>query len=412
MREKEAGRLLLRVWALILALALGPGALASVYVVNAGGVAALVDGGGAPLLEGELGAAFEVRPGALYAAGEPGAYDLYDAAGTRLFGPFEMIEDMGGPLVFRRGGLYGAVDGAGELMLLPEWTQLTWGGGFLALEGNPLDEQPDEVLSLSDDGEARPTGITTESGLAPFHGGLMVFRAPDGRYGALNGAGEAVIPAEWAFIADFVDGAAIVSDGAMYGLIGPEGQVLAATAYVWLQRGERGLFGLREDGALDLLAPDGRVTATIDDLDGPVSVAGQCVAAGGTLYGPDGAAVYSGSGEALFFPGLDGQTVVSDGPWGSACEQLLNPDGRPVSEKYPRILPLAAERYAFITFGDDFADPRCGLLDAAGHERLPPDYREILPTGKDRLVLLTDEAVLFADMDGNVLRRWERVEHE
>lgn len=394
-----------RVLALVLALGLCSGALASgLYAVNAGGVAALVDADGASVLEGDFQTVFEVRPGALYAAGAPGAYELYDAAGSRLFGPFEMIDDMGGALIFRRGGLYGAVDEAGAMLVEPEWTQLTWGGGFLALQGNPLDEQPDEVLALAEGG-ASPTGIYTESGLAPFFEGRMVYRAADGRYGCLDGAGNAAIPAEWGCIGDFQDGAAIVSDGAMYGLIGADGGPLTPVGYVWLQRGADALFGLREDGVLEALSPDGSALCRIDAGGGAVSVAGDHAAVGGTLYDLTGAAVFAGSGDALYFPGLDGQVILSDGPWGSACETLLDPDGRAASKKYQRILPLTAGRYAFMTFEADMSDVRCGLLDAAGRELSPAVYNEIIPLGQDRLALVSDGAVVFADIDGREIKR-------
>ena len=93
----------LLVWA---ALAEGP------LCVCTPGVTALTDAAGVELIEnGAFEALFTVREGALYAAGRPGDYRLYDALGNAVGDErFAMIHDEGGSLVFRRGGLYGAMD--------------------------------------------------------------------------------------------------------------------------------------------------------------------------------------------------------------------------------------------------------------------------------------------------------------
>lgn len=405
---------LARVLAAVLALLLCAGAQASErYVVNAGGVAALVDARGEALIGGaDVSAVFEVRRGALYAAGAAGDYGLYDADGGYLAGPFEMIDAMDGALIFRRGGLYGAMDDAGKILIAPEWTQLAaTGEGYLALNTSPLDEQPDEVLFLTPYGAATDTGVSVDGGLTPPSEGRMPFRAPDGRFGCLDAGGHPVVAAEWGWIGPFRDGAAIVSDGAVYGLIDRDGALIVPPKYLWLQRGDGLLAGLREDGALELLSPDGReVYGEIPAASGDVSLAGSWAAVrnadGVTLYDRRGAAVAT-LPEALIFPGLDGQVVVSEGAWGAACQYLMDPDGRLVGP-FQRILPLTAGRYAFAEFGEDYTRARFGLMDAGGTVLLEAEYREIAPAGEDRLVLVDDEAVYFADADGNVLRSWAR----
>ena len=110
-----------RLMAVLMLMLLTSASASERYVVNAGGVAALVDSAGAEILPaGRFEAIFEVRAGALYAAGSAGDYELYDAGGVRVAGPFEMIADMNGALIFRRGGLYGALDGAGTVQISPQ----------------------------------------------------------------------------------------------------------------------------------------------------------------------------------------------------------------------------------------------------------------------------------------------------
>ena len=118
---------------------------------------------------------------------------------------------------------------------------------------------------------------------------------------------------------------------------------------------------------------------------------------GCTLYGSNGAAIYTGPADILVFPGLDGQYIVSDGAWSEACQQLIGPDGSSASGRYQRILPLCAGRYAFQTFDDNYENIRCGLLTSDGAELLPAAYDDILPAGDDRLILVDGDEVVFAD---------------
>ena len=60
-----------------------------------------------------------------------------------------------------RGGLYGAMDAAGGVVLEPVWTQLASNGegGFLALDGDPLDERPDEIVAVECKDEAAAKAV-------------------------------------------------------------------------------------------------------------------------------------------------------------------------------------------------------------------------------------------------------------
>lgn len=390
---------------------------------------ALTDGQGNELLSGEgVEALFEVRAGALYAAGRKGAYRLYDGTG-HLLGKtvFGMIDDAGDALVYRQGGLYGAMDAAGSVLLRPRWTQLVWdgAGGWLALDGDPLDDLPDEVIHLDGSGAARRTGVATASGLAPVEGGRMPYMDGAGRWGAVNAFGEATVDAEWLGVGPFKSGVAIVSGPKGFGLIGADGGVLLEHEWEWMDRSDAMLAAMNGDG-VEVYAPDGsRCLFSIPGAWREAALAGDCLwvsdAAHSRLYGADGALLYEGAPGTTFAAGAGGQVIASDGAWGEACQWLIDPDGSAASGRFQQLLPLGEGRYAWLELDGieyysaeleaiqkswDYTNPRYGLMDGAGNVLLPAQYREIRALGPDRLLLITDEAATLADRDGVAIRTW------
>ena len=420
-----------RIAALVMALMLLCGAQArSLYVVQAAGVAALVDADGREVIPaGLVEALFELERDALYAAGRPGAYSLYDADGARLNDSvYEMLEAQGDVVLFRQDGKYGAMDLAGNTVIPPEWTQLTYAGEgrFLALQGDLYDDQPDEMISLSAAGERLDTGADTACGLCPFSDDRMAFMQSDGQYGYVDALGRQVIPPQWRYGGEFMNGVAVVSDGAGMGLIDPEGQIVVAPQYTWISRGDGMIVARSDDGWVDVYAPDGHALRYTSDMPcDEAEVCGACPvlksADAARLFDTNGVCVLETARDALFYPGLAGQVIVSDGAWGEACQVLINPDGVAASGRYQRLLPLCGDAYAFLALTEtryeadaagvpqtawDYDSARFGLLGDDGTERLPAIYREILPAGDDRLVLVSDDAVMFADLQGHVLKQW------
>ncbi len=419
---------------LAVALALSGAARAEGPVcVCAGGVACLAGEGGETLLEG-FEDAFVVRQGALYAAGSRGDYRLYDAAGNALGDtPFAMIDDAQGCLIFRQGGLYGAMDDAGNVVLPARWTQLVPCGadGFLALDTDPLDETPDALLRLDADGEATPTGAQTLCALAPLESGRMVVRGANGRFGAVDGRGRQVIDAVWRGLSAFEGGFAVASGDGGVGLIDVNGVEVIPATYDWLARGD-GIVAALDGEGLDVYSADG--ASRLYRVEGErleVAVAGNCalVKDGETsrLYGADGATLGQFGPAFSCAPGLNGQLIAREGEWGEACAWVMNPDGSAASERYQHIVPLAGGRYAFgamkgIQYHSaeldrdktswDYDSLRFGLMDDAGAELLPAQYRQIRAAGEDRLLLVGDGAVALADMNGVALRVWVTAEGE
>ena len=412
---------------------IGGGAMGEALTcVRAPGVAALVDERGVERVEnGRYGDLFAVREGELYAAGSRGAYRLLDAEGTVLNdAPFAMIDDAGVALVFRRGALFGAMDGAGNETVPAEWTQLACDGlgGFLALDGDPTDDAPDGIVHISASGEATPTGVAVARGLSPVKAGRMPFVTADGLYGAVDAGGSIAIEPTWRYIGAFDGGLAKArGDGGM-GLIDADGHDVIAPVYDWLER-SGAMIAAGVGGRVDVYGVDGEWRYNIEAVDAEAALVGEYLA----MYAPDGSALYDAAGAVIaergagttFAPGVSGQIVATDGEWGEACQYLIDPDGSDASGPFQQLLPLCEGRYAFLQMAGveyyseelgrikkswDYAGARYGLADDRGNVVLPAEYREIIPAGADRLALVGDDGVTLVDPDGNIVRTWATVE--
>lgn len=397
--------------------------------VVAGAQAMLTDASGEVILSGDgIEDVFPVRAGVLYAAGRRGSYRLYDAQGRALGETaFSMIHDAGDCLIYRAGTLYGAMDARGAVLLEAEWTQLVsdGAGGWLALDGDPLDENPDEILRVDARGEATPTGVSTLNGLSPLRDGRMPFMAANGRCGAIDARGDIAVEPAWQAMGDYQDGLAKVAGVRGMGMIDVDGAVVIEPDCAWLERGEGFIAALRE-GGVEVYKPDGsevvfRVAG--DDLE--ADIAGQYLVAtdavGVRVYNATGRLVGAYAAGTTFAPGVDGQLIASDGAWGEECCWIMNGDGSAVGGRFQALLPLCAGRYAWLDLpGQEYFSPdlerlqtswdydaaRWGIVDAAGNAILPARYLEIRPLGDDRLLLVSEDAVALADADGAAIRTW------
>ena len=397
------------------------------YVIDAAGVAALTDAGGAALLE-DVETLYAVREGSLYAAGSAGELALYDGDGHPLGeARFDMIADMGDALIFRRDGRYGAMDAAGKVLAEAEWTQLVPCGAdaFLALEGDPDDDAADPVLGLRA-GVAADTGYSTLTGLRPFADGRMPFCDGQGRWGCLDMNGALAIPCAFDWIGDYLNGAAIAAKDGRYGMLDANGSWIAEPDHTWMDRGDGIVAGLSQRAGLEVWDSAGRLLYAIPAGDATAEIVGDCVALrdGDALrvYNARGRNIYALTPEALVFPGAGGQLIAAVGPWGSASQWLVDPSGVASEARFQRLLPLCADRYGFMTMQGaeyysedlnslqiswDYASARWGLIDGKSRELLPAEYREIRLLNNDRLLLVSDGAVTFADVDGTPIRVWQ-----
>lgn len=428
---KGARRVFRRIMALAAALmALAALACAETLCLVAPEIVALTDGEGNVLLGGDdIEEVFTVRAGALYAAGARGDYRLYDAEGKPLGQTrFSMIDDAGDCLIYRSGGLFGAMDASGNGLLPAAWTQLVPNGegGLLALDGDPLDDRPDGIICIDPDGEALPTGVSTASGLSRVLHGRMPYMDPEGRYGATDARGKAVIRPVWRAMSPFEGGVAKVYGDGGAGLIDRDGRELLPPVHRWLERSAALLAAARED-RVEVYGPDGRqrlFAVEGEALEAALVGDALCVSCDDwtRLYGADGRVITEAGPGAVFASGVGGQYIVADGAWGEPCQRLIDPDGSPASGGFQRLLPLCAGRYAFMQmpgteyYSEDlggiatswrYEKARWGIVDAAGGIILPARYLEIRAVGEDRLLLRDGDGAYLTDRDGNVIRAFE-----
>lgn len=424
-------RRMLRMAALMLALVFSAQAFgeSDACVVQLDGAAFLLDADGKVLLASDdIESMFPVREGALYAAGRRGDYALYDASGKRLGElRFAMICDMGDALIYRQDGLYGAMDADGGVILTPQYSQLVSNGdgGFLATSGDADRRGLRKVLYVEPGSAARSTGVLASGELLPLRDGRMPYRGANGSYGCLDSRGRRVIPCKYDWIGAFDGGAAIAASNEQYGLMDVMGEWLLQPDYIWMRRGVNMVAAMTNDGRIDVVTPEGRRLYTIRTSALEASVVGNCVVVreenATSVYNIKGRCIYGTSRTIALVPGMDGQLIASEGPWGAEAEYLLNPDGTYVGPRRQHILPLCANRYAFCVmegveyYSDElhslqttwnYDGMRWGMMDGTGKMVLPPEYLEIRAVGENRLLLVRDEGAVFADVDGHPMWHW------
>ncbi len=417
------------VWLAMLCALTGTARAAALLCVNAPGVVALTDNRGVEIIEnGRFDSIFVVREDQLFAAGSRGAYRLYDAAGQSMGDVrFSMIDDTGYALLFRAGRLYGAMNAMGEVLVPAEWTQLSsdGSGGWLALNSDPLDEQPDEIIRIDAEGNQKQTGIYCSGGLGAVLGGRMVFMDGDGRFGALNAIGGLAVEPTWQYMGPYANGIAKVAGQEGMGVVDGSGRAVIAPYYPWLERSATMIAAW--DGAnVDIYGPQGgqrrvRLSGKVRE----VALAGDDLVVtyeGRTcLYDAYGRLITQDAGKVDYAPGSRGQLIACNGAWGEKCQWLVNPDGSKASGMFQQLLPLCAERYAFLEMAGEtydsevlgraqtdwnYGDCRYGLMDARGRILIRARYREIRALSSDRLLLIGDDRVQIADRNGVVMKTW------
>lgn len=373
----------------------------------------------------------------LYALGttEEGAmrYALAGADGQPLTDfEYDLFKPEDGAVIYGQDGRFGAMTADGEILLPAQYTQLVAAadGTFLATVTDPFDDDADEILILTPQGEAAEAGVRTGEGLTAFSDGRMPYQDPESElYGYLAPDGSIAVDARFETAGRFEDGAARASQDGKLGLIGADGEWLVPPEFGYLETEGGVTVGLMGRERFVVLDGEYSEILRIEGAGMEASMAGgyPVLLRGGGMevYNAQGELILETDGSAAVAPGPDGQLILSDGEWGAACVSVVSPDGTVSDRKDQHLIALDGGRYAFakldavsyyseeleeIRYSCNYDSLRFGMMDAAGNEILPAENLEIRALGQDRFLAVSEDGLEMTDADGRVL--WSHTKEE
>lgn len=336
-------------------------------------------------------------------------------------------------ILFRKNGCYGAMTADGRVQIEAVYTQLVscGDGRFLAIQTDPYDEEPDEVLRVVAGREAERTGVRTELELTTPVSDRMPYYSPEtGRYGYLNSNGNVAVAARLSYAGVFSEGRARASLDGRLGLLSADGSWLLEPEYDFLEIGD-GVAVVMTDraecAAYDLQTGALRVRVTGENLEAAALGERMLVADSECLrvYDTDGAMILETDREVSISEGADDQLILRDGDWGTACVSLYDSENGVGERADMALLPLDSNRYLFMTmnaaaynsailgerrYSCDYDSMRFGILDGSGSEIFPAQALEITRLSENRYLLKLENGLRVIDENANTL--WEELQEE
>lgn len=208
-------------------------------------------------------------------------------------------------------------------------------------------------------------------------------------------------------------------------MIDGSGRAVIAASSLWLER-SAAMIAAWDGSGVEIYSPrGGQRRVRLPGKAQEVALVGDSLVVtyeGRTcLYDSNGRLITQNSGNVDFTLGTRGQLIASNGAWGEKCQWLVNPDGSKASGLFQQLLPLCADRYAFLEMSGEaydsevlgrsqtawnYANGRYGLMDGRGRILIAARYREIRALSADRLLLVGDDRVQIADRNGVVMKTW------
>ncbi|HIS03237.1 MAG TPA: WG repeat-containing protein [Candidatus Pullichristensenella avicola] len=421
--------------ALVAAALLFSTACATPIAVNFEDTAALIDENGAEIVApGTYDFIFALdENGDLFSAGSDAQgeyfYALLDGTGNRLSEQaYDMLSREGDAVLFTQNGLYGAMDAQGNVLFEAAYTQLVANGegGFLGLTTDCFDDEPDGLYFIDANGAQTATGVRTLGTLGRFEGGLMpLVSAENNLYGYVDASGQWAVRAQFVYAGTFVGERAVASLSTGYGLIDRTGNWVLTPKYASLTYDDDALALAVETGGA-VVGVDPQTCGEkfrIDDASGFVSAYDGVLQVfdldAVRLYDYEGNLLYTAPAGASLAPGLNGQYILTDGPWGAKCCRLVE-DGAAFEEAWQSLFPLfvvdGEAYYGFMQFdavaeysealGEetytwDGDSVRYGVIDGAGRTVLAPECEELYAIGDGLVFLRRAGTQGVADVFGN-----------
>lgn len=359
-----------------------------------------------------------------YAARQDENYALMNADGIILSEfCYDFLEVCDKLLVVENDGLYGLLSFEGAPLTPMEYTRILPAGNgcFWAIRGDGNDLESDELLILDISGNETSTGLFIRRMQAANNEMLAVLLPSSGQWGYCDTQGKIIIPARYDYAGPFLHNRVAVVENGLYGVISPDGESIIKPAYDYLEICAGGfvLAGLNQQGiwVFDLSGNEIARYAGEETAAAPVGD-------GYAVYGGEAVILYSNSGEILIrseqgtsiSEGLNGQFILSNGPWGEKCVSIagsesvyqnLYPLGYANNEPIYAYMEANSARFINDLLGEvqvsaDMESARYGVVNAQGEMLIPAEFEFISALDDNRLLCQVNDYRQVMDIDGNI----------
>ena len=408
------------------------------YALRTGGSAVLADADGNLLVSaGVYSDMIRLSDDDLFAASPVGSaqYGLISGDGRALTEfVYDKLSFDGETVIFSQNGMYGAMDAQGHVTIEPRYTSLIpmGEGMFLALKSNPLDDSPDALYTVAEDGSEHSAGIRLSYGPFSAGQGLSVAVAQSGLYGYLGADGQWAIEPAFTWADKMCFGRARASTESGMGLIGLDGQWLIEP-----QDGRLIISGKAEDapvvrvddGGVELLSSaDGALRRRFEGaLNAAFTESLICIEDETGVFLTDyaGSIVLSGGTGAEKLNELGGYYIERLDASEDQRFVLLDPDGAQIGRwqeltfagRYNGAVYAAFSTYETqsvdidgLTFRDEVSGSRrYGLIDMTGRVVID-GLTSLKATGRALLTAETDDWLGLIRPDGTIVIRLDKEE--
>lgn len=408
------------------------------YALRTGGSAVLADADGHLLVgAGVYSDMIRLSDDDLFAARAVGSaqYGLISGDGLALTEfVYDKLSFDGETVIFAQNGMYGAMDTQGTVKIEPRYTRLIpmGEGMFLALKSDPLDDSPDALYTVAEDGGEHSAGIRLSYGPFPAGQGLSVAVAQSGLYGYLGADGQWVVEPQFVWADTMHLGRARVSTEAGMGLIGLDGAWLieprAGRLIVSDKMEDAPALCIDEDGISLLSTADGAQIARFEDAWNAAFTGSLiCIEdeSGVFLIDYAGNIVLSGGAGAEKLNELGGYYIERLDASEDQRFVLLDSDGAEIGRwqeltfagRYNDVVYAAFSTYDTqtaeidgLTFRDEVSGSRrYGLIDMTGRVVID-GLTSLKATGRALLTAETDDWLGLIRPDGTIVIRLDKEE--
>lgn len=287
-----------------------------------------------------------------------------------------------------------------------------------------MGESGGELLLLDAQGQEKSSGMKLRSMDDASGNGLLAVMSSDSeQYAYCDLTGKIVIDAQFDAARAFQCGIAVVSLVGRLGAINEAGEMLLPAQYDYIDISANGdILTVNSEGA-SLWSPSGKLLFDFSGEQLSAAFAGDYA----TIYTGENLLVYDRNGkerlclaaDASVYAGLEGQLVISEGSWGESCVYLngtdlcyqnLYPLGYADGKAVYAFMDVRTAKYMNNLLGEaqlsaDMNSARYGIVNAKGEMLLPAVYSEIEYLADNRFLVRTETQWRMINANGSVYWR-------